>query len=120
MLQLAALVQMLPITFCHLEIAIRKCVHLSFVETSIIFKGIEKNITIFIVPGLERNLYLGVAFWHLYNLLPLGLERSCSSGSVNEIENQISLSLTQKHRLNQVINSFPSFAIEGLGKTNIL
>lgn len=94
------------------------------VETTIMFRGIQKPTTIFIVPSLDKDLFLGVDFWKSFNLLPPGLSSpdyvSDNVSWISELAPNIPLSELQKHQLDQIINLFPSFSKQGLGKTNIL
>lgn len=95
-----------------------------YVDTKISFKGLEKDISIFIIPSLDRDLYLGVDFWNLFDLLPAGLltEDNISDNMswVSEIAPQIQLTDFQRRHLNKVISMFPSFSKQGLGRTHVL
>lgn len=95
-----------------------------YVVADVNFRGIAKNIKFYIVPDLAQDLYLGIDFWRVFDLLPTGLISSVSSDfGINSIENAVGqrlLSETQRVQLKQVIGTFPSFATEGLGRTTIL
>lgn len=82
------------------------------------YKSISKMFRIFIVPGLSQNLYLGIDFWKEFGIVPMSVE--CISSEV-QIEspdgNQHKLTDDQKSRLMSVVETFPSFENEGLGKT---
>lgn len=41
-----------------------------FVETTIVFKENKMPITIFIIPSLDRDSFLGIDFWEFFNLVP--------------------------------------------------
>lgn len=95
-----------------------------FIKTEIVFRGISKILTLYIVPNLSQNLYLGIDFWRLFDLLPIGVESKSNAGvfpsSVSELSDQRSLTELQKQQLGIVISLFPSFSKEGLGRTNVL
>lgn len=91
-----------------------------FVRTNIIFRSLEKPIEIYIIPSLSQQLYLGVDFWRSFDLLPFHFVNSPSTPSIAAIRETCSLSSHQKQKLNKVIELFPSFAKEGLGKTTFV
>lgn len=92
--------------------------------TDIIFRGNSHPITIYIVPNLSQDLILGIDFWKMFNLLPPSLlpDMACLELSVpnNNPLIQKQLNMEQKYQLQGVIEKFPSFAKEGLGKTNVI
>lgn len=92
------------------------------VEANVTFRGESKPIIFYVVPNLAQNLYLGIDFWHAFNLLPSGLvpELASISPYVSDTSNQRLLSEVQKQQLQIVINSFPSFSKEGLGRTSLI
>lgn len=94
------------------------------VETGITFRGKTRPIRLYIVPNLSQNLYLGIDFWRLFDLLPSGLVSELNSNintcSVSESTEQRPLTAGQRQQLQCVVNSFPSFAKEGLGRTCVL
>lgn len=85
-------------------------------RTEINYKNLNELINIYIIPTLRLDLYLGIDFWQLYDLLPTDL----SVSAISQDENMHRLSSVQKQNLEKVIKLFPSFAEEGLGKTTIL
>lgn len=95
-----------------------------YINTEIYFRGITKPIKLFIIPSLSQNLYLGIDFWNSFELLPTGLlsEINCKlfSNSVSELFEQRPLSLLEKQKLQLVINTFPAFSKEGLGRTSVI
>lgn len=95
-----------------------------FIKENITFKGIDKLITIFIIPSLDKELFLGVDFWELFDLLPKGLVKgnylSDNLSYVSTVSTKVSLSPIELQRLEQVVRLFPSFSKEGLGRTSVL
>lgn len=81
-------------------------------KTEIIYDGQEKLIDLYVVPTLSQDLYLGIDFWTLFNLLP-------SSFQISELK-LFELNSMQKEKLLKVISQFPSFSVLGLGKTNLM
>ncbi|XP_044572730.1 uncharacterized protein LOC6503773 isoform X1 [Drosophila ananassae] len=81
-------------------------------STNIEYNGQIKAIQLYIVPSLKQNLYLGVDFWKLFDLLPPNIQISELSAH--------NLTQDQKETLQGVVDQFPSFASAGLGKTNLL
>lgn len=92
--------------------------------TEVVFRNKSEPITIYVVPNLSQDLILGIDFWRKYNLLPQSLLNGISSlsFSVGDAQNldQKYLSVDQKFQLQCAIDLFPSFAKEGLGKTNVI
>lgn len=97
---------------------------LGILDTEIVFRGKLASIKMYIVPTLSQNLILGIDFWRLYDLLPPSLlpfvGQSDQSDGIDEIFGDKILSPQQKFDLQKVITLFPSFAKEGLGRTNVL
>jgi len=95
-------------------------------KVNIEYGNIQKILNIYIVPSLKQDLYLGIDFWRLYDLLPKNLHiselesKKSSKVSSNVEADQHDLSEAEKLRLVHVINSFPSFAQEGLGQTSLI
>lgn len=84
----------------------------------------EKFLEIFIVPSLQQELYLGIDFWRIFGLFPKELqiaelnlkEKDFPKSNVD----QHVMTEEQQSKLKLVINCFPSFSQEGLGKTNLI
>ena len=75
---------------------------------------------IFIAPGLKQKLYLGIDFWKLFGLEPKLIDEiDSSSVELDTIKNRHILTSGEENKLESIINIFPSFAREGLGKTNL-
>lgn len=77
------------------------------------FKGQRKPHTLYIVPTLNQDLYLGIDFWDSFDLLPSEF-RVCELSAIHE------LTAEQQARLMKVVELFPSFAKLGLGKTHLI
>lgn len=94
-----------------------------YADTTVNFRGIAKKIRLYIVPTLKNQLYLGIDFWHIFDLLPK-LEEVCSTTPPSETEEEKPdmhvLNEEDKKRLEAVIELFPSSSKEGLGKTALL
>lgn len=90
--------------------------------TEVDFKGKILPLTLFIVPSLSQNLILGMDFWRMFNLLPPALFSSTvyDPPTISDISDRRPLSGEQETKLQQLINVFPSFAKEGLGRTSVL
>lgn len=93
-----------------------------YTKAFVTFRDSEMPITVFIVPGLDKDLFLGIDFWEMFNLLPAEFrnDRISSSSSLGEISTQIPLTNSQKHRLDRLVSLFPSYSKEGLGRTDVL
>lgn len=84
----------------------------------------EKFLEIFIVPSLQQELYLGIDFWRIFGIFPKELQIA----KLNLKEKDVPKSEVEQHVLTEdqqskqklVINCFPSFSQEGLGKTNLI
>lgn len=82
----------------------------------------KKTLDIYIVPSLKQNLYLEIDFWKLFDIFPEKLRvAEIETRKHREINlHQHDLSTYQQSQLQTVVNCFPSFAQEGLGKTNLI
>jgi len=75
---------------------------------------VTKVLEFHIIPSLNQDLYLGITFWAVFNLLP-------SSMQVSEmVSDSHNLTEGQQCSLSKVIGTFPSFASSGLGKTTFI
>lgn len=96
-----------------------QCNIAGYVDCDIGFRGEKKGFRVYIVPDLKYELYLGIDFVKSFALLNLvGLE-------VNEVSRTAvpdghALTADMQTRLNTVIELFPSFKREGLGRTSLL
>lgn len=88
------------------------------------YRSEEKSLDLYIVPSLQQELYLGMDFWRLFGIFPKELEiaelNSKEKDSQNPEVEQHALTQDQRSKLNLVIRCFPSFAEEGLGKTDLI
>lgn len=92
------------------------------ISLPVTFKNITKNITCYIAPSLQQPLYLGCDFLQAFQL---GTDlfkciEEISLPTTVELANTNSLTIEQKHKLVEIINSFPNFKTMGLGKTTLL
>lgn len=96
------------------------------VTTTVTFRGLSREIQFLIIPNLTQNLYLGVDFVRAFNLAnDLFSDRSLSLGneSLNEMDcedNVHKLNLTEQRKLDEAINSFPSYSKSDLGRTSLV
>ena len=89
------------------------------VETEVTFRGMTKSINFLIIPGLKQDVYLGCDFWRSFGLLDF-IFNNIKIEELTENSNMHLLSDQQKAQLEKIINLFPNFDKEGLGKTNVL
>lgn len=72
---------------------------------------------IFICPGLQQELYLGIDFWKLFGFRPQVVADLKLNTSPHEpLPDRHDLSYIESSRLRLVIESFPSFEKQGLEK----
>ena len=85
------------------------------------YKGVTKEIHLYIVPSLQQQLYLGINFWREFNIAPnLLSEISLDMPSRDLDANAHILTDDQSEALRKSIGRFPSSAVLGLGKTSLL
>ena len=91
------------------------------VRVAVSFKDQVKLMTMLVVPSLTQELYLGCDFWKLFNIAPDVVSEITSPIIDEKITMDIThqLSLEESCRLDRVKRKFPSFALMGLGKTDI-
>lgn len=87
----------------------------------------KKEITLFLCPGLEQRLYLGIDFWRMFGLAPdiigvaeIDLEKVARDMNNNDSKYKLNphdLNNDQRQRLDDVIESFDTFEKKGLGCT---
>jgi len=83
-------------------------------QTPVKYKNVTKDLEFHIIPSLNKNLYLDITFWAVFNLLP-------SSMQVSEmVSDSHILTEGQQCSLSKVIETFSSFASLGLGKTTLI
>lgn len=91
--------------------------------TSITYKGLSKDIEVFVVPSLKQPLYLGINFWLAFSLAPQIISEIVPDRPDKETYHNCfephELTIEQSRRLQSVIKMFPSFAIHGLGRTTL-
>lgn len=92
------------------------------------YKDLVNNITFYLCPYLEQNIYLGIDFWRVFELAPSVI--GCEEIDLSRLEQQMvkeedrherrvlhDLTPEQQQRLDQVKNIFMSFEKDGLGRT---
>ena len=88
------------------------------VKVDITYLNKTKPIELFIVPSLTQELILGIDFWKEFGIAPAIVSEV--KVDVPLVENVHDLTPSQQAFLDQVKAKFPSFAVEGLGKTSVL
>lgn len=92
-----------------------------YIEEEIEFRGIARKMTIYIIPDLCQNCYLGADFFSEFGLLEKILESFCvESDPVQGCPEMHKLSSEEQNRLRSIISLFPSYEEEGLGRTKLL
>lgn len=94
------------------------------VTTAVFFRGLTKPVKFYIIPGLKQDVYLGTDFWKSFGLLDCLFDKF-TDFHINELgecenPNMHSLTQQQKQQLEKVIEFFPNFDKEGLGKTSVI
>lgn len=89
------------------------------------YKNMKKEITLFLCPGLEQRLYLGIDFWRMFGLAPdiigvaeIDLEKVARDMNNNDSKYKLNphdLNNDQRQRLDDVIEIFDTFEKKGLG-----
>lgn len=92
---------------------------LGYISIPVKFKSIEKNVTFFIVPSLKERMYLGIDFWDHFRIFPYFVGEISHIVDTQTDKTQHYLSPLQKEELNAVIDLFPSFNKQGLGRTTL-
>lgn len=78
----------------------------------------SRVVKFYLVPSLEGKAYFGINFWKAFHIRPV-VEFSVSSiEKSNKMEHN--LTPVQRDELDFVMREFPSAAILGLGKTNLI
>lgn len=92
------------------------------ITVSLTFNTKHDSIEFLIVPSINQDVICGMDFWKKFGI-SLSLVGNISEINQTEGEtekDQIHLSPSEKRRLKSVINSFPSFEVDGLGKTSLV
>ena len=111
---------------------------IGFIHVDVEFKNVTRKLKILIVPSITQRLILGLDFWKTFDLAPGIFDNViCSTGleSATNILSEISsdvqlkpnesvieypLSPCQRQQLATIIDLFPNFEREGLGRTNLI
>lgn len=95
---------------------------LGYLDTFVKCGNVSKSIRLYIVPGLTQRLYLGIDFWRSFGIVPMSVDGL--SGDLVEIDDDVSvthcLTSEQQRSIDLVKQLFPNFAVEGLGRTNLI
>lgn len=92
---------------------------IGYIDAPTTFKNQTRTIRYYLIPSLQQTLYLGCDFWYAFGLMPILIEPLVDSVSIVD-SNMHDLAERERKELNEVISSFPSSDVEGLGRTNIL
>ncbi|XP_037827126.1 uncharacterized protein LOC119615120, partial [Lucilia sericata] len=121
---------------------------LGWLDVNITFQNKSKPIKLFIIPSIAQRLILGIDFWNTFALLPdlvgavsivfVNDKSNCPSdlsvidaksdvlsdskekSDDNSDENSYPLTLSQRQQLSAVIELFPNFEKQGLGRTSLI
>ncbi|KAH8249858.1 hypothetical protein KR032_001842, partial [Drosophila birchii] len=95
--------------------------------TSVKYEDKIDDLELFIILDLKQDVYLGIDFWQKFGLLnkitsePAVFELDIETLDDNdESPKYHELNEEEKRRLDSVVNCFPSFSQEGLGRTNLI
>lgn len=89
---------------------------LGFIKQSISFNKSTQEFTIFVCPDLQQQLYLGTNFIRAFHLAPMLFPPRVDELMLND-PNRHDLSEEENRLLMNVITTFPSSEIHGLGRT---
>lgn len=100
---------------------------LGYINIPVEFKNKINIIKLYIVPSLSQELYLGVDFWKQFAIAPeivselnvQGTKLTSTSEPTSTASSNHDLALIDRERLQKIVDSFPSFASQGLGRTNL-
>jgi hypothetical protein len=84
------------------------------------FKNTKSFVELHIIPELEQDVYLGINFWKTFGLLNTLYKSLTEIEELSKLDKCDILDTRQKEQLSQIINLFPDFEKEGLGKTKLL
>ncbi|KNC33715.1 hypothetical protein FF38_03145 [Lucilia cuprina] len=106
---------------------------IGFMFVDVTFQNMTRKLKILIIPTITQKLILGLDFWKAFNLAPEIFGNVVyASGKENpqEISKDISLSTdsnleypltpTQRQQLATIIEFFPNFEKQGLGRTSLI
>jgi len=89
-----------------------------YITLEVAYNSVKRTMKFCLVPSLNGELYLGIDFWAKFGVAPHIVPSISELLSTNI--NKHNLTPQQQLLLNEVIDSFPSFHVLGLGKTNLL
>lgn len=114
---------------------------LGYLDVDVRFKDMKKGMRILVVPSISHRLILGVDFWTLFSLAPTIFGSICCKAdidpsvgpspnhsvlSMNTLESDLvssqdfPLTCDQRQQLSAVVDLFPNFEKQGLGRTSLI
>lgn len=86
------------------------------------YKNTTKDLTIYVAPQLEQELYLGINFWKAFDICPsLISEIDLGIDDEENVDHKAhELSDEEKQRLDEVKDKFQTFEKHGLGRTSLV
>lgn len=114
-----------------------------WLDVTVSLKGKTKPLKLFVIPPISQREILGIDFWKSYNLIPdiigsvdmLAMDSTidtipnfnpgenrdqCSPPKDQIDDNFYPLLDQQRQQLKEVVDLFPNFEIQGLGRTNLI
>lgn len=79
--------------------------------------GKSQELELYVVPNLQKQLYLGVDFWSAFKVAPNIIDEIDTPSPTVESSPVQALSPAQTMQLEKAKQLFPAFATRGLGKT---
>lgn len=99
------------------------------VTLDVVYKGMKRNLDLYLCPDLDQELYLGIDFWKIYQLAPdiikvdgidiEKVQKDLLDGDDEYKLNPHVLEERQQQKLDEVISEFNTFEEKGLGHTNL-
>lgn len=80
----------------------------------------SKLMRLYVVPGLSQCLYLGIDFWRTFGIVPMSIDGLSGELDCEPESKEHKLSFEQQQILTTVREQFPSFSVEGLGRTSLV
>ena len=98
------------------------------ISLPVVFKDSEKQIEFYLCPSLEKEVYLGIDFWRIFNIAPeivgvaeMDIEKvqECFPKPTPVDKNMHDLTPDQHARLDAIKHSFRTFEEHGMGLTTL-
>lgn len=95
-----------------------------FISTDVAYNGLTKRLDFYVIPSINKRVILGIDFWRIFQLAPgiissIDTSKAMVDGTDTNLK-KFPLSSSQEKRLDSVINLFPNYKEQGLGKTSLL